>query len=172
MRITSSPSLEKNDFIFTHNVRVRFSETDAMGVVHHSRYFPYLEETRIRYLASIGHPYKEVHDSGTDFAVIEAWLGYKKSCRFDDTVTVHLAIHATTSATFTVHYLLTVNDDVVATAVTVHGAVTHTGKPTRLPQWLDATNLADNVEQSLHYGDEKMTPQEHALKANRVRLRS
>ncbi len=40
MRIDSEPSLDPGDYEFSHTVRVRFSETDAMGIVHHSRYLP------------------------------------------------------------------------------------------------------------------------------------
>ncbi|NCW48253.1 MAG: hypothetical protein EBV88_02085, partial [Actinobacteria bacterium] len=64
MRIDSEPSLDPGDYEFSHIVRVRFSETDAMGIVHHSRYLPYMEEARVEYLRHIGHPYHEIRDAG------------------------------------------------------------------------------------------------------------
>lgn len=64
MRATPEPSLNPDDYIFAHQIRVRFSETDAMGIVHHSRYLPYLEETRVEYLRSIGQSYADSRGIG------------------------------------------------------------------------------------------------------------
>ena len=46
MRLEMEPSLDPADYTWAHDVRVRFAETDAMGIVHHSRYLPYLELAR------------------------------------------------------------------------------------------------------------------------------
>ena len=54
---TGDESTDPTDYPYTHTVRVRFAETDAMGIVHHSRYLPYLEEARVAYLRHLGHPY-------------------------------------------------------------------------------------------------------------------
>ena len=51
-------------------LRVRYAETDAMGIVHHSRYLPIMEEARVAYLRDIGHPYQSVRDEGLDFTVL------------------------------------------------------------------------------------------------------
>jgi acyl-CoA thioester hydrolase len=115
---------------------VRFAETDAMGIVHHSRYLPYLEEGRVAYLRHVGHPYQELRDEGIDSAVLEAYLRYLQPLRFDDEVDVHLLLASVTRTTFQMAYLLTVGDERRATAVTVHGCVTADGRPTRLPAWL------------------------------------
>jgi acyl-CoA thioester hydrolase len=115
---------------------VRFAETDAMGIVHHSRYFPYLEEARVAYLKALGHPYTELRDSGLDYAVLEAAIRYRKPLYFDDEVEVHLGMASTTRVTFQLSYLLTVCDEVRCTAVTVHGCVRRDGRPARLPGWL------------------------------------
>lgn len=136
MRIGDPPSLQPDDYSFTHQVRVRFSETDAMGIVHHSRYLPYLEETRVAYLRAIDHPYSETRDQGTDFAIIEVWVGYMRPLRFDDVVDVHLRVIDITRATFQIHYVLTVSGEVRASAVTAHSAVNREGRPVRLPAWM------------------------------------
>jgi acyl-CoA thioester hydrolase len=115
---------------------VRFSETDAMGIVHHSRYLPYLEEARVEYLRAAGHPYSALRDEGTDIAVLESWVQYRAPLRFDDEVTVHLRMASLTRATFQIAYLLTVDDEVRSTAVTVHGCVNPAGRPVRMPDWL------------------------------------
>lgn len=137
MRQSLMPSRDPADYTFTHRVRTRFAETDAMGIVHHAAYLPYLEEARVEFLKSIGHPYQEVRAGGVDFATLEASVQYRKALYFDDEVDVALVVGAVTRATFQVAYLLTVGGDVRATAVTVHGAVDG-GRPARLPTWMRA----------------------------------
>lgn len=136
MRIDIEPSTDVESYPFHHRIRVRFAETDAMGVVHHSRYLPYLEEARVAYLRHIGHPYSEWRDNGQDSAVLEAYVRYLKPLRFDDLVDVHLTLGAATRTTFQMAYLLTVGDSGAATAVTVHGMVNASRRPIRLPAWL------------------------------------
>jgi len=136
MRIGIEPSLNVGDYPFHHQIRVRFAETDAMGIVHHSRYLPYLEEARVAYLRHIGHPYSEWRDNGQDSAVLEAYLRYLKPLRFDDLVDVHLTLGAATRTTFQMAYLLTLDGSTAATAVTVHGMMNAHGRPVRLPAWL------------------------------------
>ena len=135
MRIDSEPSLDPGDYEFSHIVRVRFSETDAMGIVHHSRYLPYMEEARVEYLRHIGHPYHEIRDAGIEMAVLEAFLQYRLPLEFDDVVNVHVAMGTITRATFQMTYLLTVDGQIRATGVTAHGALTTDGNATRLPDW-------------------------------------
>jgi acyl-CoA thioester hydrolase len=136
MRIAIEPSSSAGDYPFHHEIRVRFAETDAMGIVHHSRYLPYLEEARVAYLRAIGHPYTEWRDNGQDSAVLEAYVRYIKPLRFDDVVAVHVQLGAVSRATFQMAYLLTLSDEAAATAVTAHGMVNASGRPTRLPRWL------------------------------------
>jgi len=130
------PPTDASAYDFSHRIRVRFSETDAMGIVHHSRYLPYLEEARVEYLRHIGHPYNEIRAEGVDMAVLEAGVQYRQPLKFDDVVDVHAAMGPVTRATFQMVYLLTVDGVIHSTGITVHGAVTPEGRPTRLPEWL------------------------------------
>jgi acyl-CoA thioester hydrolase len=136
VRLELEPGLIADDYPYHHRLRVRFAETDAMGIVHHSRYLPYLEEARVEYLRALGHPYTELRKDGVDYAVLEAFVQYRQPLRFDDEVVVHLCLGAATRATFQMAYLLTVDDEVRATAVTVHGCVNAEGRPVRMPAWL------------------------------------
>ena len=136
VRLSVEPSLVATDYPFTHRIRVRFAETDAMGIVHHSRYLPYLEETRVAYLRELGHPYAEMRAEGVDYAVLECFVQYRQPLRFDEQVDVYLSLASVTRTSFQMAYLLTVDGEVRATAVTVHGCVTAAGRPTRLPAWL------------------------------------
>lgn len=130
------PSLDATVYPFAHRIRVRFAETDAMGIVHHSRYLPYLEETRVAYLRELGHPYAAMRAEGLDYAVLECFVRYRQPLRFDEEVDVHLALASATRTSFQMAYLLTVAGEVRATGVTVHGCTTAAGRPTRLPAWL------------------------------------
>jgi acyl-CoA thioester hydrolase len=135
VRLDVDPSLSVDAYAFSHRIRVRFAETDAMGIVHHSRYLPYLEEARVEYLRSLGHPYSEMRRHGVEHAVLECFLRYRKPLRFDEEVDVHLVVAKVTRATFQIAYLLTVDAEIRATAVTAHGCVNTLGRPVRMPTW-------------------------------------
>ncbi|HAP78145.1 MAG TPA: hypothetical protein DCR14_18945 [Acidimicrobiaceae bacterium] len=136
MRLDVQPTTDPAHYAYTHRLRVRFAETDAMGIVHHSRYLPYLEEARVEYLRALGHPYAELRKDGIDYAVLEAYVQYRQPLKFDDEVNVHLRLAVATRATFQMAYLLTVDGQPRATAVTVHGCVNPEGRPVRMPSWL------------------------------------
>jgi acyl-CoA thioester hydrolase len=141
VRLSVDPSTSPDDYEFAHTIRVRFVETDAMGIVHHSNHLAYFEETRVAYLRAIGHPFTEWRDAGLESPVLEAFVQYRRPLEFDEVITVHVRLADVTRATFQMAYLVTVDDDagiadVRATGVTVHGCVTATGRPTRLPAWL------------------------------------
>ena len=111
-----------------------------MGIVHHSRYLLYMEETRVEYLRHLGHPYAEMRSEGLDYAVLECFVQYRQPLRFDELVDVHLELASATRTSFQMSYLLTVNDGLApivrASGVTVHACTTTAGRPTRLPAWL------------------------------------
>ena len=144
-RLSLEPSRRPADYAFVHRLRTRFAETDAMGVIHHAAYLPYLEEARVEYLRAIGRPYRSVRagdlqgetgDAGREFPVLEVAVRYRKPLHFDDEVDVSLVIGAVTRTTFQVAYLLSVDEEARATAVTVHGCVDLRGRPTVLPSWV------------------------------------
>lgn len=128
---------------FVHRVRARFAETDAMGVVHHAAYLPYLEEARVAFLRSRGHPYSEVREEGVDLAVLECHVRYRRPVRFEEEVDVVLWAGDVRRATFELRYRLEVGGEERATAATVHGAVDRRGRATRLPPWLAGALAGD-----------------------------
>ncbi len=68
--------------------RVRYSETDQMGVVYHGNYAQYLELGRVEWLRSMGISYKGLEDDGIILPVIHLQIDYKKSALYDDLITV------------------------------------------------------------------------------------
>ena len=144
VRLSIDPSTNPDDYDFVHRIRVRFVETDAMGIVHHSNYLAYFEESRVAYLRHVGHPFTEWRDEGLESPVLETYMRYRVPLRFDDLVDIRLQLGAVTRTTFQMAYLVTVDDPTAAgggltacaTGVTVHGCTTTAGRPTRLPAWL------------------------------------
>ena len=70
------------------DVRVRYSETDQMGVVYHGNYVPYFEIGRVEWLRNKGISYKDLEESGIALPIVSMHLNYKKPARYDDLLTV------------------------------------------------------------------------------------
>lgn len=121
---------------FVHHVRVRFSETDAMGVVHHGAYPLYLETARVELLRAAGHPYHRLRAEGIDLAVVDLAIRYHRPLTFDDDVRVAVTVTEASRASFTLDYDLSVGGHRCATARTRHAAVDTDGRPRRLPRWI------------------------------------
>jgi len=128
---------------FRLDLRVRFAETDAMGVAHHAAYLPYLETARVEYLRALGHPYRELRDrDGLEFAVVGVELHYHAPLRFDDSFTVTCALVKRGPATFALAYRVELGDVLVLDGRTRHAVLDRaTGAPRRLPAWLVALPL-------------------------------
>ncbi|NHM07327.1 acyl-CoA thioesterase [Flavobacterium sp. CYK-4] len=69
-------------------LRVRYSETDQMGVVYHGSYIPYFEIGRVEWLRNRGVSYKSLEESGVALPIVSMTLNYKKPARYDDLLTV------------------------------------------------------------------------------------
>jgi acyl-CoA thioester hydrolase len=136
VRALFTPSSDPAAYPFTHRLRARFAETDAMGVVHHAAYLPWMEEARVEWLRALGHPFDDLRREGIEFPVVEVAVRYRRPCRFDDLVDLHLVAASVRGAAFQIGYLLTCGGEPRATAVTLHGVVGAGGRPIRAPQWL------------------------------------
>jgi acyl-CoA thioester hydrolase len=136
MRVDLDISIDPNDYSFSHDIRVRFAETDAMGVMHHSSYVAFLEETRVEYLRALGRPYGDLRAEGFELAVLELVLHYRQSARFEDVIRVHTRVRSMRGASFQMDYLLMIDGSICASGATVHGVVDKNGRATRAPAWL------------------------------------
>jgi acyl-CoA thioester hydrolase len=123
----------------THRVplRVRFGETDAMGVANNAAYLQYFEIGRIEFLRASGHSYAEVHDGGIDMVVAEAGIRYLRPLLFDDEFDVECTLEELSRASFRFAYRLLRGEQLVATGFTRHACVERaTMRPVRVPAWL------------------------------------
>ncbi|HKY20903.1 MAG TPA: thioesterase family protein [Vicinamibacterales bacterium] len=122
----------------TINIRVRYAETDKMGVVYHANYFMWFEIGRCELLRAIGRSYKEMEAAGIGLPVIEAHCEYKAPARYDDELQVKTWGKLLSPARVEFAYEISRTSDgtVNAVGMTVHAAVDSTGRPCRLPDYI------------------------------------
>ena len=83
--------------IHEFSVRVRYSETDQMGVVYHGNYAQYFEMGRVEWLRNMGVSYKWMEENGVMLPVVSLTMNYKKPARYDDLITVKTIFKSQTS---------------------------------------------------------------------------
>lgn len=69
-------------------VRVRYAETDQMGVVYHSNYFPYFESARAESIRELGYTYADIEKLGVIMPVVDIHCRYLRPARYDDLLTI------------------------------------------------------------------------------------
>jgi acyl-CoA thioester hydrolase len=134
-------------FPFSTEVRVRFAETDAQGIAHHSNYLVWFELARVAYLAEFAGGYQAFRDEGYEATVVEAHVRFLVPAHFDDVIRIWLRCTDVRGARFRYEYVLERQDGVrIADGWTSHASVdAQTLRPTRLPQWLkDAIAAAES----------------------------
>lgn len=95
-------------FITETQVRVRYAETDQMGVVYHSNYFPYFESARAESIRQLGFTYADMERMGVIMPVIEVQCRYLRPALYDDLLTVK-----TTLKELPVHHKIEFHHDVI-----------------------------------------------------------
>lgn len=91
---------------FDFNVRVRYAETDQMGVVYHGNYAQYLEIGRVEWLRNLGVSYKKMEDLGVMLPVVSLTMNYKKSAKYDELLTIRTILKKLTSVKIEFDYEL------------------------------------------------------------------
>ncbi|AWR86622.1 acyl-CoA thioesterase [Meiothermus taiwanensis] len=127
---------------------VRYAETDAMGVVHHSSYVVWLEAARVEWLNQIGLPYTQIEAQGLAFAVVEIGLVYRSPARFGDVVEVETWLSEATSRTLQYRYRVWKGQTLLAEGFTRHLCQDARGKAVRIPPTLAKTLLTHVNPQS------------------------
>jgi acyl-CoA thioester hydrolase len=69
-------------------IRVRYAETDQMGVVYHSNFFPYFESARAESIRDLGFTYSDMERMGVIMPVIDVHCRYHRPARYDDLLTI------------------------------------------------------------------------------------
>ncbi len=115
-------------------VRVRYAETDQMGVVYHGNYLPWFEMARVQMMDTLGMPYREFEARGYFLPVLTCHIDFKRSARFDDVVTVSVLTQPVERVRFRLDYTVTRGEELLATGHTVHAFVSKDGKPLKAPE--------------------------------------
>jgi acyl-CoA thioester hydrolase len=115
--------------------RVRYADTDSMGVVHHSKYLEYFEIGRTEYMRERGIPYAEVEKSGTFLVLSEAQVFYRGSAAYDQVLTIKTWVESFSAVRVKFRYeVLDDENTLLAEGHTVLASVDRTGKIKRMPQ--------------------------------------
>ena len=120
----------------TSTVRVRYAETDKMGVVYYANYFVWFEVGRTDLLRTLGWTYRDMEAAGVSLPVIDAHCDYVRPARYDDELEIRTAgrLLSPVRMEFTYEVWLAAQAAVAATGRTTHASLDPSGKPCRLPE--------------------------------------
>ena len=115
-------------------VRVRYAETDQMGVVYYANYLVWMEVGRVGYCKSIGFDYKQMElEDGVFLAVAESHCRYRSPARFDEEITIETTVTDASRRMVTFNYEMTCEERRIAGGQTRHVFVGRNMRPVRLP---------------------------------------
>lgn len=119
-------------------IRVRYGETDQMGIVHHSNYAQYFELARIRWLENLGASYKKMEEEGIMLPVYEMKIKYKKPAFFDEIITVETSLEKNPTAKIVLNYVVRNSSKEILTQAQTTLVFTDakTKKPMRCPEYI------------------------------------
>jgi len=115
-------------------VRVRYQETDNMGVVYYANYLVWFEVARTEYFRALGLIYRKLEEKGIYLMVASATCLYKSPARYDDIVKIHAWVPELKNSSLKFAYKLFVGQNLIATGESVHVFTNAAGKPTRMPE--------------------------------------
>lgn len=109
-------------------LRVRYAETDQMGIVYHSNYLIWFEVGRTELFRDIDLPYTVFEDQGLGLAVIEATCRYRRPARYDDDLLIITQIDEFSSRRVVFSYQVRKNDHLLTEGKTVHMFINKEGR--------------------------------------------
>jgi acyl-CoA thioester hydrolase len=122
--------------VSTSHLRVRYAETDKMGVVYYANYLVWFEVGRTDLLRQSGWNYRDMEAEGFGLPVIEAHCTYLESAKYDDDIEVRTTGEMLSPVRLKFNYQVVRAVDTVTLAIgiTVHATVDRNGRPCRLPE--------------------------------------
>lgn len=118
-------------------IRVRYSETDSMGFLHHGNYFSYFEMGRTELFRSQGGNYREMEEKGYLLVVSKIECRYRRPARYDDVLTLRTTLSKVSGAKLEHNYELFKDGESVAAAHSVIACVDREGNIQRMPAALE-----------------------------------
>ena len=128
---------DERGFAHCHRVRVRYAETDAMGIVYHANYVTFFEVGRVEYLRTAGIDYRSLEDAKLTGAVVEVGVRYHAPARFDDELSVCTRCASMERVRFRMEYEIWRESDhtLIVSGHTDHALLSHaTLRPVRIPE--------------------------------------
>jgi acyl-CoA thioester hydrolase len=129
----------------TSELRVRFCETDLMGIVHHATYLVYFEAGRVEWLRRRGITYADWTSRGVQVPVATAQVQYRAPSRFDDLLAVHTTLTKVRSVSLDFTYRITRGETLVAEGFTRLACIDAAGKLLRMPEEIRAALRAGEL---------------------------
>jgi acyl-CoA thioester hydrolase len=117
-------------------IRVRYAETDRMGLLHHANYLVYFEQARTEVLRSQGLTYKDLEDQGFLLVLTKLEVRYKRPARYDDLLSVRTYVERTTAVRIDHRYEVFRDSELLAEATSTLACVDRDGRPQALPDFL------------------------------------
>ncbi len=117
-------------------IRVRYQETDGMGVLHHANYLTYFEQGRIELLRACGVSYREMEATGLLMVVVKVECRYHRPARYDDLLRLRTKVTRVTAAKVEHTYELLRDQELLAQGATVLACVDRQGVVQRIPDWM------------------------------------
>ena len=116
-------------------VRVRYAETDKMGIVYYANYLIWFEVGRTDWLRGTGSTYRSMEEEGVQLPVIEAHCDYRQGAKYDDEVEIRTTGRKVSPVRVRFDYEIVraADDAVLATGHTVHATIDRNGRPVRMP---------------------------------------
>jgi acyl-CoA thioester hydrolase len=116
-------------------LRVRYAETDRMGVVYYANYLVWFEVARADWLRAHGWTYREMEDGGVRLPVIEAHCEYVRPAQYDEEMSIRTEGHLRSPVRLEFFYEVMKHDGTLAArGRTMHAAIDGAGRPCRLPE--------------------------------------
>jgi acyl-CoA thioester hydrolase len=117
-------------------IRVRYAETDRMGLLHHANYLVYFEQGRTELLRQSGRSYKDVEDEGFFLVLVKMEVRYRLPARYDDVLTLRTTVTRTTQVRIEHRYELLREGVLLAEGSSTLACVDREGKLQAIPEWL------------------------------------
>jgi acyl-CoA thioester hydrolase len=117
-------------------IRVRYAETDRMGLLHHANYLVYFEQGRTELLRQSGRSYKELEDAGHFLVLAKIEVRYRLPARYDDVLTLRTIVTRATPARIEHRYEVWRGDQLLAEGSSTLACVDRAGSLQRMPEWL------------------------------------
>lgn len=117
-------------------VRVRYAETDRMGLLHHANYLIYFEQARTELLRSRGKSYKDLEDQGYYLVVARAEVRYRAPAYYDDLLTIRTTVTRASPVRLEHRYEVLRDGRLICEGATTLACVDADGKIRAMPEWL------------------------------------